>query len=114
MFVAVGVAGAVAEHFFEEGSVQAVLHRVTEPFFPWQELEVKIVVIVAFPTVRVTKLGEFSPIGPFFTLGSFSENYRNTQKIRLLFSSVLIADAECIGLHIVRFFRKFVRSPCLE
>jgi hypothetical protein len=27
---------------------------------------------------------------------------------------VLIADAECIGLHIVRFFRKFVRSPCLE
>jgi hypothetical protein len=47
-----------------------VICHLSHHSFTWGELE-----------CRVTRLGEFSPVGWLFSLGSFCENYRCTPKI---------------------------------
>jgi hypothetical protein len=41
-------------------------------------------------TTRVTRLGDFSPTGPLFPLGSLLENYRSSQNSGLFLSTVEI------------------------
>jgi hypothetical protein len=50
---------------------QALAQRFINPMFP------------QLPPGRVTRLGEFSPIGLLFTLGQFVKNYRNRQNFGL-------------------------------
>jgi hypothetical protein len=57
---------------------------------------------------RVTRLGDFWPIGPLFTLGSFLENDRSRSSFVLLISSEKLCinlDKKCVGLHFGLFFQ---------
>jgi hypothetical protein len=56
----------------------------------WQHLKTVAVkshlcVVWKYVLVRVTRLGEFLPIGWLFSLGSFCENYRSSRIIGLVF-----------------------------
>jgi hypothetical protein len=67
---------------------------------------------------RVTRLGEFSPIGRLFTLGSFVENYRRMLKFLATFflskRHVLILTKNALGYILGDFFHKPIWSPCLD
>jgi hypothetical protein len=64
----------------------------------------------AWATLKnVIRLGEFSPIGYLFTLGSFLTNTEVTQIFRLLLSTVQSTyasnfDKNWVGLHFMPFF----------
>jgi hypothetical protein len=57
-------------------------------------------------TGRVTRLGEFSPIGGLFTLGSLCENGKNQD-----YYVCINFDKKRIGPHFGRFFIKLIWSP---
>jgi hypothetical protein len=64
---------------------------------------------------RVTRLGEFSPIGRLFTFCSFSEITEAARVYKLPFSTdevkYLSLAKKCVGLHFGRFFQKLIWSP---
>jgi hypothetical protein len=68
---------------------------------------------------RVTRLGEFSPNGRLFTLGSFFNNYINSPQFWATFSNVyqdyicINFDKNWVGLHFGSFFQKLIWSHCL-
>jgi hypothetical protein len=68
-----------------------------------------------WPVDRVTRLGEFSPFGWLFTLGSFSKISKVTQILGATFvhstSCVLIFGKTWVGVHFVQFFHKLIWSP---
>jgi hypothetical protein len=66
---------------------------------------------------RVTRLGEFSPIGRLFTLGSVLKSTEEAQFIWRLFLHQKIRicfDKKWDGLNFGRFFHKHIWSPCRE
>jgi hypothetical protein len=70
------------------------------------------------PCYRVTRLGEFSPIGWLFTLGGFVEFYRRALICGTIFPTGEVVHwfwpKKSVGLHLGPFFHKLVWShwPC--
>jgi hypothetical protein len=65
---------------------------------------------------RVTRLGEFSPIGRLFSFASILKITEVAQVLGLLFSKVPVSinlDKKLDGLHFGRLFQKLIWSPCI-
>jgi hypothetical protein len=63
---------------------------------------------------RVTRLGEFSPVGRLFSLGTCLEITEIVQFLGLLFPKLCINFDKGVGLHFGQFFRKLIWSPSME
>jgi hypothetical protein len=68
----------------------------------------------------VARLGEFSPIEPLLSLGTFIENYRISQKYLATFSSLhkscalILTHVQWIGPHFRRFFHTLIWDRCYD
>jgi hypothetical protein len=79
-------------------------------FFGKQQNRLRHRVVV----IRVTRLGENSPIGRLFHMGSFLKNPKVAQILGLLFPRYKLCihfDKKLAGPRIRRFFRKLIWSP---
>jgi hypothetical protein len=64
--------------------------------------------------IRVTRLGQFLPIGWLFTLGSVLKLTKVAKFLGLLFPRYQLCinfDKKWVGLHFGRLFHKLIRSP---